>query len=84
MSLDGGDKLKLMFDDLDLDVLEYLLEEYCTEIKKETERKDDAKVPFFGSIPLIGFLFRQESKFKDKTELLIFLTPTLVSGQKPQ
>jgi len=53
-------------------------------IFQETERKDDAKVPFLGSIPLIGFLFRQESKFKDKTELLIFLTPTLVSGQKPQ
>ena len=53
-------------------------------IFQETERKDDAKVPFFGSIPLIGFLFRQESKFKDKTELLIFLTPTLVSSQKPQ
>jgi len=33
---------------------------------------------------LIGVLFRQESKFKDKTELLIFLTPTLVSSQKPQ
>jgi type IV pilus assembly protein PilQ len=53
-------------------------------IFQETERKDDAKVPFLGSIPLIGFLFRQESKFKDKTELLIFLTPTLVSSQKPQ
>jgi type IV pilus assembly protein PilQ len=53
-------------------------------IFQETERKDDARVPFLGSIPLIGFLFRQESKFKDKTELLIFLTPTLVSSQKPQ
>ena len=53
-------------------------------IFQEMERKDDAKVPFLGSIPLIGFLFRQESKFKDKTELLIFLTPTLVSSQKPQ
>ena len=53
-------------------------------IFQEMERKDDAKVPFLGSIPILGMLFRQESKFKDKTELLIFLTPTLVSGQKPQ
>lgn len=53
-------------------------------IFQEMERKDDAKVPFLGSIPILGMLFRQESKFKDKTELLIFLTPTLVSSQKPQ
>ena len=53
-------------------------------IFQEMERKDDAKVPFLGSIPILGMLFRQESKFKDKTELLIFLTPTLVSSQKAQ
>ena len=53
-------------------------------IFQEMERKDDAKVPFFSAIPLIGALFRQEAKFKDKTELLIFLTPTLVSGPKAQ
>ncbi len=53
-------------------------------IFQEMERKDDAKVPFFSGIPLIGALFRQEAKFKDKTELLIFLTPTLVSSQKAQ
>ena len=53
-------------------------------IFQEMERKDDVKVPFFSGIPLIGALFRQEAKFKDKTELLIFLTPTLVSSQKAQ
>ena len=53
-------------------------------IFQEMERKDDAKVPFLGSIPILGMLFRQESKYKDKTELLIFLTPTLVSSQKAQ
>lgn len=53
-------------------------------IFQDMERKDKASTPFLSAIPLIGALFRQESKTVDKTELLIFLTPTLVSGQKPQ
>ena len=53
-------------------------------IFQEADRNDSAKVPFLSEIPLIGALFKQEAKIKDKTELLIFLTPTLVSGQKPQ
>ena len=53
-------------------------------IFQEADRKDSTKVPFLGEIPILGALFKQEAKFKDKTELLIFLTPTLVSSQKPQ
>jgi len=53
-------------------------------IFQDMERKDKAKTPFFSEIPLLGALFRQESKTVDKTELLIFLTPTLVSKQKAQ
>jgi type IV pilus assembly protein PilQ len=53
-------------------------------IFQDMERKDKASTPFLSEIPLLGALFRQESKTVDKTELLIFLTPTLVSSQKPQ
>jgi type IV pilus assembly protein PilQ len=53
-------------------------------IFQDMERKDKASTPFLSAIPLLGALFRQESKTVDKTELLIFLTPTLVSSQKPQ
>ena len=53
-------------------------------IFQDIERKDKAKTPFLSEIPFLGALFRQESKTMDKTELLIFLTPTLVSSQKPQ
>lgn len=53
-------------------------------IFQDMERKDKASTPFLSTIPLLGALFRQESKTVDKTELLIFLTPTLVSSQKPQ
>ena len=37
------------------------------------------KVPFLGDVPLLGNLFRSKSKTAIKTELLIFLTPKVVS-----
>ncbi len=45
--------------------------------------KDDltetvSKVPIIGDIPLVGKLFQSKSTTKDKTELLVFLTPRVV------
>jgi|TARA_R100000005_G_scaffold94610_2_gene73198 type IV pilus assembly protein PilQ len=37
------------------------------------------KVPFFGDIPYIGRLFRNESNSKTKTETLIFITPRILA-----
>lgn len=39
------------------------------------------KVPLLGSIPLLGQLFTYKSKSKDKTELLIFVTPHIISPE---
>jgi type IV pilus assembly protein PilQ len=36
------------------------------------------KVPFFGDLPFIGWLFREKSQKDNKTELLIFITPRIV------
>ncbi len=36
-------------------------------------------VPFLMDIPLLGWLFKSNSKIKSKTELLIFITPRIVS-----
>jgi len=36
------------------------------------------KIPFFGDIPGLGALFRRKVTNNEKTELLIFLTPTIV------
>ena len=36
------------------------------------------KVPFFGDLPLLGNLFKNNSKNITKTELLVFLTPRIV------
>jgi type IV pilus assembly protein PilQ len=46
----------------------------------EQEQTDTtAKVPFLGDLPVIGYLFKQNLKRNDKRELLIFVTPRLVS-----
>ncbi|MDH5674726.1 MAG: type IV pilus secretin PilQ [Myxococcales bacterium] len=37
------------------------------------------QVPFFGDIPIIGILFRQEQTSDARNELLIFLTPRIVN-----
>jgi type IV pilus assembly protein PilQ len=47
-------------------------------IYEEIERNDVNKVPFFGDIPVIGNLFKNTAKSKEKTELLIFVTPKIM------
>jgi len=36
------------------------------------------KIPFFGDLPGVGFLFRRDSNQDDKRELLIFITPKII------
>jgi type IV pilus assembly protein PilQ len=38
------------------------------------------KVPLFGDIPILGYLFKQKENFETGRELVVFLTPTLVRG----
>jgi len=46
----------------------------------ETETSRDVRrVPFFGDIPVVGALFRSTSQTSDKSELLIFVTPKIIS-----
>lgn len=40
---------------------------------------NEAGVPFLKDIPIIGFFFRSDNYRKDKTELLLFLTPRILS-----
>ncbi|PSU93313.1 pilus (MSHA type) biogenesis protein MshL [Photobacterium kishitanii] len=40
-----------------------------------------SKVPLLGDIPLLGNLFRNINKVKQKTELVILLKPTVISDQ---
>jgi len=41
----------------------------------------ESKVPFLGDIPLLGWLFRFQSRQQEKLNLLVFLTPTLVRDE---
>ena len=45
---------------------------------RTTSPSTTARVPFLGSIPGIGWLFRSESKSNTKRNLLIFLRPTVI------
>jgi len=45
--------------------------------RRET-RNDVDRVPFFGDLPYVGFLFKQTSQINQKQELLIFVTPKII------
>jgi type IV pilus assembly protein PilQ len=46
--------------------------------------QDDAKVPWLGDIPVLGWLFKSQNVTKDKNELLIFLTPRILGQADSQ
>lgn len=48
-------------------------------IYTQNERDDVSKVPFLGDIPGVGNLFKTRTRSNDKTELLVFITPKVVS-----
>ncbi len=50
-------------------------------IYTQEERSEVNKVPLFGDIPVLGNLFKNTSRISDKTELLIFLTPKILSDK---
>ncbi len=41
---------------------------------------NQAGLPFFSDIPILGWFFKNKSKTDDEKELLIFITPTIVKG----
>ncbi|MCB4790763.1 MAG: type IV pilus secretin PilQ [Elusimicrobia bacterium] len=44
----------------------------------EEDRKLGTQVPLLGDLPIIGHLFRRDFKSKDRTELLVFITPKIL------
>ena len=47
----------------------------------QTESTDVTKVPLLGDVPYLGALFRNTAKVATKTELLIFITPKIVTDR---
>jgi type IV pilus assembly protein PilQ len=48
-------------------------------IYTEEQQETDTKVPFFGDLPGVGFLFQNKTKKTAKSETLVFITPKLIS-----
>jgi len=49
-------------------------------LTEEEEITTTHAIPFFYRIPLINFFFKNDSKSKTKRELIIFITPTIFTG----
>ena len=48
-------------------------------IYTQTTRDNTQRIPFFGDLPYIGWLFKNREWIDDKTELLVFITPKIVA-----
>jgi len=49
---------------------------------KDRQLKGDYKVPFMGDLPVLGPLFKSSFTYKEKTELLILVSPTIINSQE--
>ncbi len=47
-------------------------------IYETSEQEDEYKVPFFGDIPVLGYLFKNRRQAQAKQELLVFITPKML------
>jgi MSHA biogenesis protein MshL len=48
-------------------------------LMQEIERSHTARVPVLGDLPVLGGLFRREARRRTKTDLVILLTPTVLT-----
>ena len=45
------------------------------------ERESENKVPVLGDIPVVGNLFKQRTRQAEKQEMLVFITPKMISDR---
>ena len=50
-------------------------------VYQQDKSKQVSRVPFFADLPFVGVLFRSQSVTEDKSELLVFITPKIISEQ---
>lgn len=48
-------------------------------IYEQQQRTDTTKVPLLGDLPVVGYLFKNVATVNDRTELIIFITPRVIS-----
>lgn len=49
---------------------------------KDTHSKNENRIPILGSIPVLGIPFRSNRATVSQQELLVFLTPRIISGER--
>jgi type IV pilus assembly protein PilQ len=50
-------------------------------IFEQSENDTTNQVPFLGDLPVVGNLFKSNTKTRDKKELLVFITPRIIDEQ---
>jgi type IV pilus assembly protein PilQ len=50
-------------------------------IFEQSERNDITKIPLLGDVPVVGNLFRTTTRSANKTELLVFITPKVITDR---
>jgi type II secretory pathway component GspD/PulD (secretin) len=50
-------------------------------LMKNTKSDTEQKIPILGDIPLLGYLFRSTQKELQKTEILVFITPHILTNE---
>lgn len=53
-------------------------------LSSDESAKNFVKVPILGDIPLLGRLFRKDEKIRNKRNMLIFVTPTIIQDEDLQ
>ena len=50
-------------------------------IFEQTENESETKVPLLGDLPAVGNLFKSRTRNSTKTEMLVFITPKMISDR---
>ncbi|MDP2810528.1 MAG: type IV pilus secretin PilQ [Rhodocyclaceae bacterium] len=51
---------------------------------RESDIQTQDRVPFLGDLPYVGFLFKTTNKVQSRSELLVFITPRIISDALTQ
>lgn len=46
-----------------------------------TETNDESRIPVLGEVPVVGALFRKRERTANKTEMLVFITPKMITDR---
>ena len=50
-------------------------------LMKDSDTETEVKIPILGDIPVIGWLFKSHDHEKEKTNLMIFITPQIIRNE---